>query len=82
MARKKPRGLTGAQIVQLAKEWNIKSAMEFAQEFDVSPTTIGKAANGLNKQSDGEFCKPKPRGMRASIIEALNILKDEQKEAA
>lgn len=79
MARKKAKPLSGTQIVQMAKEWDTKSITEFAIEFDISPTTVSKAANGLHKQSDGDFCKPK-KSAKATIMEALTILRKEEEK--
>jgi transposase len=77
---KRRTNITKEQIRQMAREWDTKSLTEFAKEFDVSIQTITRVGKGLHAQSDGQFCKPKKTNLKDTILEALQLLREEEGE--
>ena len=74
----KRKKLDKESIVQIIREWNMKSIEDFATEFEVAPNTIRSAVSAIRKQAPDK-CPRKPKKKREDIVrEALEMIRAEE----
>ena len=69
--RKSKKSLTAEDIARMIKEWDDKTASEWAEEFGVSYQTVLHMIKVIRKE-DGKLCPPQPKKgrTRADIAKA------------
>jgi len=73
----KRKRLNKDHVVQIIKEWHLKSIDDFANEFEVAPNTIRSMVYKIRKV-DPEKCPKKPKTKREDIVrEALKMISAE-----